>query len=157
MNKTSIIKVRDVIKYFLIIILLLYLLFIAYQKIVNKSNPAIFNKYYIFQVVSRSMENTLKKGDYILVKKSNDYKINDIVTYKENNSFITHRIKKISQDNIITKGDNNNIEDAPIKQSDIVGVYILKLNIIGFFIKYKIPIILVLLLCIICCKKKVRV
>ena len=83
MNKEKLLKLKEVIKYVLIIFLVIYLIFIAYQKIIKKSNPAIFNKYYIFQVASKSMESTLKKGDYILVKKSNTYKEGDIVTYKE--------------------------------------------------------------------------
>ena len=100
------------------------------------------------------MESTLKKGDYILVKKSNTYKEGDIVTYKEKSSFITHRIVKINENSIVTKGDNNNIEDAPIKKDDIIGKYTLKLRIIGLFLKHKIVTILILLALIIYCRRK---
>lgn len=154
MNKEKLIKLKEVIKYVLIIFLVIYLIFIAYQKIIKKSNPAIFNKYYIFQVASKSMESTLKKGDYILVKKSNTYKEGDIVTYKEKSSFITHRIVKINENKIVTKGDNNNIEDTPIKKDDIIGKYTLKLRIIGLFLKHKIVTILILIALIIYCRRK---
>lgn len=154
MNREKLIKLKEVIKYVLIIFLVIYLIFIAYQKIIKKSTPAIFNKYYILQVASKSMESTLKKGDYILVKKSNTYKEGDIVTYKEKSSFITHRIVKINENNIVTKGDNNNIEDTPIKKNDIIGKYILKLRIIGLFLKHKIVTILILLALIIYCRRK---
>ena len=154
MNKEKLLKLKEVIKYVLIIFLVIYLIFIAYQKIIKKSNPAIFNKYYIFQVASKSMENTLKKGDYILVKKSNTYKEGDIVTYKEKSSYITHRIVKLNENNIVTKGDNNNIEDTPIKKDDIIGKYTLKLRIIGLFLKHKIVIILILLALVINCRRK---
>lgn len=154
MNREKLIKLKEVIKYVLIIFLVIYLIFIAYQKIIKKSTPAIFNKYYILQVGSKSMESTLKKGDYILVKKSNTYKEGDIVTYKEKSSFITHRIVKINENSIVTKGDNNNIEDAPIKKNDIIGKYTLKLRIIGLFLKHKIVTILILLALIIYCRRK---
>lgn len=44
-------------------------------------------------VRSNSMYPTLKKGDVILIKKYNNYKQGDIVTYAEDSNYlITHRI-----------------------------------------------------------------
>ena len=46
-------------------------------------------------VRSNSMYPTLKKGDVILIKKYNNYKQGDIVTYAEDSNYlITHRIIK---------------------------------------------------------------
>ena len=47
------------------------------------------------------MEPTLKIGDYILIHKTDNYKVGDIITYKEGNSYITHRIKEIKKNKII--------------------------------------------------------
>ena len=81
-------------------------------------------------VKSNSMYPTLQKGDFILIKRNNDYKNGDIITYDyESNYLVTHRI--IEKNNIffITKGDNNNSEDDKFIQLDnIKGKVILILN-----------------------------
>ena len=57
-------------------------------------------------VKSNSMYPTLQKGDFILIKRNNDYKKGDIITYDyESNYLVTHRI--------IEK--NNNFFRNPIK------------------------------------------
>ena len=44
-------------------------------------------------VKSNSMYPTLQKGDFILIKRNNDYKKGDIITYDyESNYLVTHRI-----------------------------------------------------------------
>ena len=40
---------------------------------------------------------------------------------KQDGNLITHRVKRIAEDKVITKGDANNAEDEPIKKEDIVG------------------------------------
>ena len=78
------------------------------------------------------MSPELKVGEYILIGKSNEYKDNDIITYKSNDTYITHRIVYIDDKKIITKGDNNNINDKFISKKDVVGKLILKLKVISF-------------------------
>mgnify|MGYP004606951509 CR=1 FL=1 len=107
----------------LILIPILILLIIINLSFLIKKE---FLGYRIFVVQTGSMSPTLEVGDYIIIKKQDSYSINDIITYKLGNSFITHRI--VSLDPITTKGDNNNTNDEPIKQEDIVGKYIIKLN-----------------------------
>ena len=63
---------------------------------------------------------------------SDNYKVNDIVTYKKEKEYITHRIVEISDDEIITKGDYNNTEDDSIKESDIIGKLFYKFKYFGF-------------------------
>lgn len=83
--------------------------------------------YSLLKTKTGSMAPTIEIGDIVIVKLSNNVKQDDIITYKEGNSLITHRIIKIDGDEIITKGDNNNTEDQPINKKDIVGkvVYII--------------------------------
>ena len=65
----------------------------------------------------------------------NNYKANDIVTYKDSsNQYVTHRIVSINDDTVITKGDANNTEDSPIKKKDIIGKMIFKLSMLGFIV-----------------------
>ena len=95
------------------------------------------NKIGIYEVMSSSMETQIHKGDYIIVKNTNNYKKGDIVTYKENDYYITHRIVEINGNKVITKGDANNTNDEEIDKNDIVGKYIFKHKIINILINYK--------------------
>ena len=98
------------------------------------------NKIGIYEVMSSSMETQIHKGDYIIVKNTNNYKKGDIVTYKENDYYITHRIVEINGNKVITKGDANNTNDEEIDKNDIVGKYIFKIfkhKIINILINYK--------------------
>ena len=74
----------------------------------------------------------LKINDTIIIKKSDDYQLNDIVTYQNDNEYVTHRIISITENEIITKGDANNIEDDPITKDQIVGKLIYKFHIFGY-------------------------
>ena len=80
-------------------------------------------------VKSNSMFPNLEKNDVILIKKYNDYKVNDIITYNYENYLITHRIIEKNDEGFITKGDNNNSQDNDlVKLKDIKGKVILKIN-----------------------------
>ena len=72
----------------------------------------------------------LKIKDIIIIKKSNTYNVNDIITYNtENEVLITHRIVKSCEGGFITKGDNNNSEDNElVKLENIKGKVILRIN-----------------------------
>lgn len=108
---------------FLLMLIFIILIIINLSFLIKKE----FLGYRILQVQTGSMYPTLEVGDYILIKKEKEYKISDIITYKNNNYFITHRI--VSMDPIITKGDNNNTNDDAIKEEYIIGKYIMKLNL----------------------------
>ena len=81
-------------------------------------------------VKSNSMYPTLQKGDVILIKKYNNYKQGDIVTYAEDSNYlITHRIIEKNNNSFKTKGDNNNSEDdKTIQLENIKGKVIIILN-----------------------------
>jgi len=65
-------------------------------------------------------------------KKNNKYKVGDIITYKSNKSYITHRIVYVNKNKIVTKGDSNNTNDNFINKKDVVGKLFLKLRVISF-------------------------
>ena len=96
-------------------------------------------------VLSGSMEPALKINDIIIIKPSSKFKVGDIVIYEEENSKISiaHRIIKINEDTIITKGDANNTEDKPVLKSKVKSIYVGKISYIGKFLKIlKDPIII---------------
>ena len=85
--------------------------------------------YSIFSTETRSMATTIEKGDIVIVKiGESDLKEKDIITYKNDNAIITHRIVKIDGDLIVAKGDNNNTEDEPIKKDDVIGEVVFIIN-----------------------------
>ncbi len=80
-----------------------------------------FFGYSIFEVQTGSMEDTINAGDWIVVKLTQKVKLDDIVTYRLDKEYITHRIIEVYNGTYITKGDANNAKDDPIDQSQIVG------------------------------------
>ena len=119
---TKIIKsiLLDIIIIILIILVIGGILGFVQLKRQNKEYINIFG-YSLFKVETGSMMPTLQIGDIIIVKLTDSVNENDIITFKTENEFITHRIIEIDGDTIITKGDKNNTEDKPIKKENIVG------------------------------------
>lgn len=106
--------------------------------------PNIFG-YKILQVMSGSMSGEFETGDTILIKEvksEGDLKIGDVITYRiDKNTLVTHRIVNITKIgeklNYTLKGDANNIEDSEkITFSNIEGIYVRKLNLIGKLITF---------------------
>lgn len=107
------------------------IIFILLINIFSTRNVS-FLGYRVFRVVSGSMEPCLKNNDLILTKSSSNYKKNDIITFKDGNIYVTHRLIKTTNGKYITKGDANNIADNPINKKNIVGKLIYKFKLISF-------------------------
>ena len=75
----------------------------------------------MFEVQTGSMKDAINPGDMIVVKNEPDIKLNDIITYKEGNEFITHRVIEVYNETYVTQGDANNTKDKPITKSQVVG------------------------------------
>ena len=67
------------------------------------------------------MADTIQIKDIVIVKLTQDVEVNDIITYKSGEDFVTHRVIKIEDNKITTKGDANNSEDNPITKDEVVG------------------------------------
>lgn len=80
-----------------------------------------FFGYSMFEVQTGSMSPTIKAGDMILVKNVPEIKVDDVITYKEDGEFITHRVKEAYSETYITQGDANNSKDDPITKEQVVG------------------------------------
>lgn len=131
--------------YFLIGILALYLCLVIYQKVFKQSELLNIGDYYIFQIASSSMETDLHIGDYIVVLHSDNYKVGDVITFMEDEVYITHRIQKIEGNKIITKGDANETLDDSITREEILGKVLFKLTFLSFIIKNKYIIVALIL------------
>lgn len=117
----------------LIIILIICLYCYAQLKILGKSYIE-FCGYTVFRVITGSMADTIKPQDIVIVKITKDVEVNDIITYKSDNDFITHRLISKNGDELITKGDANTSEDNPININDVVGKIIFIFNNVGIWI-----------------------
>ena len=91
----------------------------------------------IFIVETGSMEDKIHTGDYVLVHRAKDYSVGDIITYRVNNYFVTHRIVEIDGDKITTKGDANNTIDDEINRNQIEGKVIYCGGLLNFIINFK--------------------
>lgn len=119
LNKT----IEYILNILIIIVAIILVLLIVYGfqiKILNKEYANLFG-YTMFEVATGSMSGTIEVGDTLIVKITKDVKINDIIVFKQQDNFITHRIIKIDVDSITTKGDANNTEDTAISKEDVLG------------------------------------
>ncbi len=97
---------------------------------------------YLFGIVpyvtlSGSMEPTVKTGSLCFINKKTkikDIKKKDIIAFKlEDDTLVTHRVKDITKDGIITKGDNNKkADDAIVTNHNYVGKNIFWIPKIGY-------------------------
>ena len=67
------------------------------------------------------MTGNIDIGDVIIVKINDDFKEDDIITYRVSDDFITHRVLKKEDNYVVTKGDSNNNVDNPVKYDMVVG------------------------------------
>ena len=72
-------------------------------------------------VLSGSMEPALLVNDFVIVEEEENYDVGDVVVYQNGKDLIIHRIVKKDGEEFVTRGDANNVDDDPIKLSDIKG------------------------------------
>ena len=97
----------------------------------------------VFNIVSESMEPTIKVNDLIVIRKCKESEIKneDIITYKKDDgTVVTHRVIRKKNENgelvYITKGDNNPVEDnGVVKYSQVHGKYVFKIKGVGRFVE----------------------
>ncbi len=131
---------KKAVKY--IVLVTLIILFIINLILSFEENTHIFG-IYMFNIVSESMEPTFYKDDLVIVKrcKMQELKKGDIITFKQDDRTISHRMIAITQENgefkFITKGDNNDILDKEtVEMKDVYGKVLFSVKKIGKFIHY---------------------
>lgn len=117
--------IGQVMLYFVVIFMILLNIF----SINNKS----FFGFRVYRVISGSMQPTLQIGDIIIIRKEKEYHINDIITYDIGLTTVTHRIKSIDNNGVVTKGDANDVNDDVFNVDKIVGKYFFRISMISLF------------------------
>lgn len=114
------------------VVLFVILIFFILLNILSMNNKSLFG-FRIYRVISGSMQPALQIGDVIIIKKANNYAEKDIITYDNGLTTITHRIKSIDGDEIITEGDANDATDKPITKDRILGKYFFRISTFSVF------------------------
>lgn len=124
MHKKVLKKLCNIILDILIVICGLVLLISIYNNVqvkVFKKDYADFFGYSTFEVQTGSMVPAINVSDLIIVKKTDSPSVKDIITYRKDGEFITHRVVEAYKETYVTKGDANNSNDEAITKSQIVG------------------------------------
>lgn len=119
----------------ILLVILMILVFCYAQLKILKKDYINFCGYTIFQVITGSMADTININDIVLVKLTDDVNVDDIITYKTGKDFVTHRVIRIEDEKIITKGDANNTEDVPITKDSVVGKVVFIVSNVNIWIK----------------------
>ena len=113
-------RISKILFWIILVIVALYSVFMLLQKLIWKDKtPSLFG-YKNFIELTGSMKPTLNEGDIIITKEAKEINKNDIISFKIDNSVVTHRVFEIYKENgkeyYITKGDANSDTDYWIKK-----------------------------------------
>lgn len=129
-------KVKNIIEYIIIFVVILINGILIFQAKDNPNKtPSFFGKK-AFVIISGSMIPEIQIGDIAIVNNTDLCDVGDIIAFRRNSTVIVHRIVKemYVNDAVMyqTKGDNNNVADAELVDiSSIEGVYIGKIPYVG--------------------------
>jgi signal peptidase I len=94
----------------------------------NNDNP-------VSCVLSESMEPGFKRGDILLIRKQ-DYKVGDVAVFQiyEGSFPIVHRVIKKIGDRLLTKGDNNHLDDVGLYKpgKKMLEVHEMRASVFGY-------------------------
>lgn len=103
-------------------VIILILVYANFQTKILGNNYNDFFGYSFFEVQTGSMADTINPGDLVIVKLTDNIKLNDVVTFRLGSDYITHRVMQILPDgSYVTKGDANNAYDEPVNKNQIIG------------------------------------
>lgn len=135
-------KRKKIIQYALRIVLLVIISFTfgltVYMWNAKKMNNDLMPmplKFSIGYVKTGSMQPNLNINDLIIVVKTNDYEVDDIIVYQSHGELIVHRIVAIDGETITTKGDNVETNDTPIKYDQVKGEVVKSFSKLGYVAK----------------------
>lgn len=126
--------IRKSISLLLMVVLILLCISIFYQKYILHSPIINIGSFSFLYNMSGSMSPTLTPGEFLISSKQNKYNTGDIICYKKEDfpfQIIKHRIVNINSDNIVCKGDSNNIPDDYISKENIIGKVIYHSHLLG--------------------------
>ena len=87
-----------------------------------------------YVVLSGSMEPAIRTGGIVFTDTNKaDPEPDDIITFEVNDgSLVTHRVVRVDDESIVTKGDANETEDSAIHKDQVIGTVIFSIPFIGY-------------------------
>lgn len=82
-------------------------------------------------VLSNSMAPALMAGDLIIIMAGNSYEAGDILTYRDRQGLVTHRLITVVSEGLILQGDANRTPDSPVAPAQVLGKTLLRLPAAG--------------------------
>ena len=142
-NKIRILyKVISIMLYLIMVPIIVFNFIMIAKSFLNPTQIPDFLGYKNFVIVSGSMVPTINKDDTIIIKEvpQEEIKVNDIISFKQDDFITTHRVVNIIEENGMkkyqTKGDNNNSKDKElVTYKQIEGKYKFKLKGTGKIIE----------------------
>lgn len=121
----------------LVCLLIIILGIQAYNKLIVHDETAGILGYNYKTVLTGSMEPVIPVGSIVITKEQSSYEMEDIISFQEEGSVITHRIISIDRERYITKGDANNVADTEeVQQKQILGKVILTIPLLGYLVMW---------------------
>ena len=87
-------------------------------------------------VLSGSMEPVLSVNDLIIAKETEEYALGDMVVFQDGDSVVVHRVVALDEETVQTKGDANNVADAPIGREMVKGKVIAHIPEAGYVVTF---------------------
>lgn len=116
--------ILNIIIFIITILIIIAVSYVVQTRILNKKYADIFG-FTAFQVASGSMSKTINVGDAVIVRITKQIEENDIIVFTQDDNFITHRVIKMEENLITTKGDANKSSDLPITKDEVIGKVVL--------------------------------
>lgn len=107
--------IKTLLSFLLLPLILLFILVGALNFFSAPEGNGLFG-YKGYIVTSGSMEPTFSPGDYLIVKQEDfsDLAEEDVITFTEDGTIVTHRIKAMTESGAETQGDANGAADAAV-------------------------------------------
>ncbi len=105
----------------LVFLVLILIIFAKVKMMFSATDYFELFDYSVFSVATGSMEPAISQNDIIIVKREKNYDIDEIVTFRSEDAYVTHRIVAKKGHDIVTKGDANNAKDVAITDEVIIG------------------------------------
>ena len=173
--KESMKLVLSVIKWILIGVIVLFIMFVLFceiqEMIYKRKGPLYEPKYSVYTIASNSMKPKISKYDVVINEKIDNIEnveVGDVITFistslDHSGITVTHRVVDITKDEknrlcFVTKGDANDDEDkACARGGNVIGKVVLVVPFVGFIGTLPGIIIFILIIVLyIIYKKKIR-
>ncbi len=129
--KTALRVLRGVVIALLGAVVLVNLTLLAARFVLKREPPHIFG-FYPMVVTTGSMEPDLPAGAVVVVRAQRDYRVGDIISFRQEGAVVTHRIMEKTEGGFRTAGDaNNTVDSGTVPPDAVLGRVILCLPWLG--------------------------